>query len=248
MQLGMMQPYFFPYLGYFALIAATDRWVVFDTAQYIRRGWMNRNRVLSTGSAGWKYVRIPTAGGSRSQRICEVRIADRCDWRDDVLRNLDCYRIRRAPYFEQTEGFLNETFSGCGGSVCDAVVHCLAATCRHVGLTFRYERFSELPGDFPAIADPGEWALEAARALAADAYVNPPGGRRLFDAAAFAAAGVSLRFLTHHLPEYDQRQPGFIPGLSIVDVLMWNGSRRTRELIDSYDIETATPDSVSQAA
>ena len=72
MRLGMMQPYFFPYLGYYSLIAATDHWVVFDTAQYIRRGWVNRNRVLSTGSDGWKYAENPDSA-------CRSQLVHQCD-------------------------------------------------------------------------------------------------------------------------------------------------------------------------
>ncbi|MFN8710728.1 MAG: WbqC family protein, partial [Planctomyces sp.] len=74
MRLGMMQPYFFPYVGYFSLIHATDHWVVFDSAQYIRRGWVNRNRILSTGESPWKYIRIPVQHSDMETRISEILI------------------------------------------------------------------------------------------------------------------------------------------------------------------------------
>src|SRR5690606_41900370 len=77
-RLGIMQPYFFPYLGYFSLIAATDRWIVFDPVQYIRKGWMNRNRVLKQGG-GVKYVGITMAPHSRETLIRDMRLAPDTD-------------------------------------------------------------------------------------------------------------------------------------------------------------------------
>ncbi|MEZ6062817.1 MAG: WbqC family protein [Planctomycetaceae bacterium] len=248
MRLGMMQPYFFPYLGYFALIAATDRWVVFDTAQYIRRGWVNRNRVLSTGAAGWKYVRVPVASGPRSRRIGDVQIAGDSGWREDMLRHLDCYRLRRAPYFDETHAFLAATLNNCGRSLCDTLVQCQSETCRFVGLKFRPEIFSQTALSHIEVTSPGGWALEVSRQLGAERYVNPPGGRGIFDVDQFEAAGVSLQILNHRLPRYDQGQSDFLPGLSIIDVLMWNGRERTRAMIDDYDIETLTSVHASRAA
>ena len=75
MKLGIMQPYFFPYPGYFALIAQVDRWVVFDTPQYMRHGWVNRNRILHPGS-GWQYIVAPLVKHRRSTSIRDIRLAD----------------------------------------------------------------------------------------------------------------------------------------------------------------------------
>ena len=80
LRLGIMQPYFFPYAGYFGLMAAVDRWVVFDTPQYIRKGWVSRNRVRSTGRDAWKYIRIPVAKAPRETAICDMRLADPQNW------------------------------------------------------------------------------------------------------------------------------------------------------------------------
>ena len=248
MRLGMMQPYFFPYLGYFALIAATDRWVVFDAAQYIRRGWVNRNRVLTTGANGWKYIRIPTADGPRTQRICDMKIAGSHEWREHVVRHLDCYRKRRAPFCDETTQFVADVLRSCRGSLCDVITECLIETCRHVGLKLHYDMYSELQLKEVNVSSPGDWALETSKHFDAEVYINPPGGRQLFDVAAFSAAGVSLQFLTHRLPAYEQRQSEFLSGLSVIDVLMWNGRERTRSLIDDYVIETANEPAVKRAA
>lgn len=239
MRLGMMQPYFFPYLGYFALISATDRWVVFDTAQYIRRGWVNRNRVLSTGQFGWKYFRVPIAKCSRETSIRDVRIDETHDWRTQLIRDLDCYQLRRAPFYDETVDLLTRVFKTANGSLVNLLKKGLAETCRHIGLVYAAQTFSEMPGRPTDTADPGQWALRVAEALKADVYINPPAGRDLFDPKLFQSAGIRLEFLEHNLPEYDQRQHSFLAGLSIIDVLMWNGRVVTRQLIDDFRLTVA---------
>lgn len=240
MRLGMMQPYFFPYLGYYALIAATDRWVVFDTAQYIRRGWVNRNRVLSTGSDGWKYVRIPTQHADRRTRIRDIQIDDSQNWRDQFIRDLDFYEVRRAPWFDETSEFLKRVLEVEHANLRDWLVESLILTCEYLELSLELDLFSKFESSMRPIRDPGHWALEMARTIDADTYINPPGGRELFDPEEFERSGVKLQFLTHRLPEYSQRQPSFVPGLSIIDVLMWNGRVQTRRMINEYDIDSKT--------
>lgn len=75
MRLGIMQPYFFPYLGHFSLIAAVDEWIVFDVSQYTPRTWMNRNRVLNP-AGGCKWVTIPLSNGSIHKRTHEILVLD----------------------------------------------------------------------------------------------------------------------------------------------------------------------------
>ena len=78
MKLGIMQPYFFPYLGHFALIAAVDEWIVFDITQYTRKSWVNRNRVLRP-DGGWQYVSIPLRDSSIHIKTSEAVVADQLD-------------------------------------------------------------------------------------------------------------------------------------------------------------------------
>ena len=105
MRIASMQPYFFPYLGYFSLMAAADRWVLFDCAQHIRKGWVTRNRVLSKGGA-WKYIHLPSEKCPVVTPINQVQVRIQEDWAGKLLRNLDYYRERRAPYYQETMQFL----------------------------------------------------------------------------------------------------------------------------------------------
>ncbi len=125
---GIMQLYFFPYTGYFALVAASDTWVVFDTAQYTPKTWMNRNRVLAPRS-GWRWVTVPVRHGTRSARIHEVEVADPARAEQSVLGALSHYR-RHAPNWRAVEDLVRRTFGALRRpSLTDLDVAGLAASC-----------------------------------------------------------------------------------------------------------------------
>ena len=235
----MMQPYFFPYLGYFGLIHATDCWVVFDTPQYIRRGWVNRNRVLSAGNSLWKYARVPVARTVRSTAIREVRITSTQDWKTDLFNQLETYRLHNAPYYQETVDFLHETLKFDTDRLSTLLTHCLKSSCERLDIPFNCHVFSESDLRLPEITDPGQWALETSRALGATEYINPPGGREIFDHDHFHSAGISLKFLEPRLPEYNQGLHQFVSGLSIIDVMMWNDIPTVKNMIASYQLKAA---------
>ena len=219
MRLGIMQPYFFPYLGYFELIFRTDRWVVFDTVQYIRHGWVNRNRILHP-KTGWQYVIAPICKHTRDETISSIEVNDETDWRRKVVAQLAHYR-GRAPFFAQTIalveeclGFPERKLARLNGAILDRV-------CRHLGIRLDATYFSDMRLDVGTIREPGDWALEIARALGANEYVNPPGGAGLFDHARFASAGIQLTIQDFAPIVYGCAGHVFEPNLSIIDVMMW---------------------------
>lgn len=237
-RIGIMQPYFFPYLGYFSLIAATDRWIIFDPVQYIRKGWMNRNRVLKQGG-GMKYVGITVAPHTRETLIHEMRLAEGIDQLDHLVRHLDFYKNVRAPYYKDVVALLETCFAQHDPRLAHFLTRCLELTCAYIGIPFRYEIYSEMGLAHEAAQGPGDWALNISKALKAGSYVNPPGGREFFVPEAFHAAGVDLLYLEQQLPTYDQRTANFEPGLSILDVMMFNEPAAIREMLAQHSLEKA---------
>lgn len=245
MRLGMMQPYFFPYVGYFSLIHATDCWVVFDTAQYRRRAWVNRNRVLSDNKEGWSYIRIPVAHSPRETRICDIRIDDTQTWIDQLIDRLQIYRQRRAPYYADVIDWLQATLHkahdrNSSRDFSQTLINLLQETCRHINLPFPCQIFSQMSLSLPEELPAGEWALEVARSLGAETYINAPGGRELFSSRQFSDAQIELQILEPRLTAYRQGRSEFIPGLSILDLLMWNSPAETLELVTYYELESLT--------
>ncbi len=228
MRVGIMQPYFFPYLGHFALIANVDQWIVFDVTQYTPKTWINRNRVLHpTSGANW--VSVPLKNSSISIKIRKTRVLDPRAAAKSTLGKLSHYR-RKAPYVRQVEEIVESTFAAVGDddSLVALNVAGLDAVCAYLGVPFRRTICSEMSLPLPDDLGPGEWAPTIASLVGAKTYVNPIGGRALFRAEDFEKRGVKLEFLEACDFVYKAGPFEFIPNLSIIDVLMWNSPEVVR--------------------
>ncbi len=230
MRLGIMQPYFFPYLAHFALISKSERWIVFDVTQYTPRSWMSRNRVLHP-QAGWTYVGVPLRQSSISLRTHEARLSDPASACQSLLGKLSHYK-RHAPYYDAVRKLVMASFANAESDSLVAVnVSALALTCRYLGIPFDYRICSELDLDLHGIEGPGDWAPEICRQLNASSYLNPVAGRDLFDAGHFLRHGIELGFLEFTSFTYPTGPYTFEPGLSILDVMMWNSPERIRQVL-----------------
>jgi hypothetical protein len=219
-KLGIMQPYFAPYVGYFDLIRRCDRWVVFDSAQYIRHGWVNRNRILHP-TKDEQYVIVPLQKHARETAIKDIRIVPGDDWRARIRGQLQHYR-GKAPHFRAVAELVSSVLDLDTPSLSQLNVCFLQRVCGRLGLAFDFQVFSELNLALPEITDPGHWALEISTALGATEYLNPPGGRNLFNAAEFSARGIKLTIQEPVEFVYSCQGYKFVPHLSIIDVMMWN--------------------------
>jgi WbqC-like protein family len=224
-----MQPYFFPYLGYFDLISYSDNWVVFDAAQYIRHGWVNRNRILHP-KEGWQYVIVPLRKHGRNVLIKDVEINEERDWRGRIIGQLQHYK-NKAPHFDRIIKLINECLSIGTPFLSPLNVAMLEKVCQYMGIPFKYSYFSEMNLELGTVKDPGDWALLIAKAIGAKEYVNPPGGRSIFDPSKFEKAGIKLTIRNLAPIEYECKGYEFVPGLSIIDVLMWNSPDKVRDYL-----------------
>lgn len=239
-RVAIMQPYLFPYIGYFQLAAAVDEFWLLDTVQFIQQGWMNRNNLLINGRKTMfsipvnKRPRIDLisnkAYGPTAARDCEklartVRQAyAKAPYTDDALRLVEglarhlAHSPQPADFTEATEYALHLCFDA-------------------LGLTTPIRRISSLGLDDTLTGQ--ERIIAACRAIGAQDYVNMIGGRDLYDADSFAAAGLSLHFLEPALPPYDQGHAGFEPGLSILDVIANVAPEGIRDMLNAARIVRA---------
>ncbi|MBN2466213.1 WbqC family protein, partial [candidate division WOR-3 bacterium] len=153
--------------------------------------------------------------------ISGVLVKEGRDWRDRVCGQLVHYK-KKAPYHEVTAGLVRECLDNDEPSLARLNVFILDKVCAYLGIRFRYEFFSEMKLDLGPVGGPGDWALRISEALGASEYVNPPGGEALFDKAKFKAVGIKLTIHQFENMTYSCNGYGFEPGLSIIDVLMWN--------------------------
>lgn len=219
--IGIMQPYFFPYLGHFSLISAVDEWIVFDITQYTPKTWMNRNRILHP-NAGWQYITVPLYNSSISIKTHEARLLNLLEAKSNIVGKLSHYK-KKAPHFEAVNALVNEVFdSATDNSLVHLNVRGLDAVCRYLDIPFNYQICSELNLPLPGKLGLGNWALEICSLLGATSYVNPESGKDIFDLAEFARRGISLYFAKPSELVYGTAPYQYEPNLSILDVLMWN--------------------------
>lgn len=228
-----MQPYFFPYLGYYDLINRTDRWVVFDVVKYASKSWMNRNRILHP-TGGWQYISVPVDKHAGQGIIKDVHILNVATAHEKIRGQIEHYRKGHAPYFLEVLRLIDECFTGLqSNQLRDLNVRSMMVVCEYLGIAFTHSNLSEMSLALPEIQHPGQWALEIASALGADAYLNPPGGRDIFLLHEWEERGIQLSFT--NLVSFDYPTGGyqFIEHLSIIDVLMWNSPEAVKTYLDS---------------
>ena len=227
MILGVMQPYFFPYLEHFRLIAACDRWVVFDTVAYRRKRWMSRNRIINRDT-GWSYISVSVVKRATRSSVTAALLSD-ASWRVAVNDQLKVY-AHAAPFYDETCAMVREVLAPEHATLAELNTWGLRVICGYLGIKTAIERLSEMALDLPGCAGAGEWGLLIAKALGADEYRNASGGRSLFDPTQFEAAGVRLSFHEHRPVRYATGSFAPVPDLSIIDPLMWCG----REVVSGW--------------
>lgn len=239
MKLGIMQPYFFPYVGHFALINQTDKWIVFDEVQYIERGWMNRNRIIHPTKPEATYINVPLEKHTQKTIIKDILINENEDFKDKIKAQLTASYKKRAPYFKETMKVVEDVFNFQGRSLTKLNTHGLQVVCAYLGITFDYQIFSEMELDMDEVNDAGDWALNISKAMNADIYINPISGKALFSECKFKEAGIKLEFLEPILSEYSQKKSCFLSGLSIIDVMMFNSIDEIKIMLDNFKCEVA---------
>lgn len=235
MKLGIMQPYFFPYIGYFQLIYATDRYIFFDTPQYERRGWMNRNRIINLNE-GSTYITVPVVKAPQQTTLTDIVINNGSDWKNKILLQLEIYK-KRAPHYDKVIDFVRSVLNQAETSLVDLNVASIVDSCQYFGLDINWDVFSKMNLNVPMDCAPDEWALEITKALHAEEYINAPGGASFFDRIHYKNAGINLRFIQPKITPYVQRIGRFEPGLSIIDVMMYNSPEEIREMLTCYTLD-----------
>jgi hypothetical protein len=232
MRLAVMQPYFLPYIGYFQLMAAVDKFVVFDDVNFINRGWINRNRILVGGEEA--FATVPLAGASQNHKINEIAIAHDSPWQGKLLRTIE-QSYKRAPYFEEVFPLMRSIVEAPATNLAAFVTQSLVSVKDWLGIGCELVPTS---GIYANTQLKGEARiLDICRQERATHYVNLPGGKDLYDKATFAAQGIALEFIQPPPVAYVQKAPAFVPWLSILDVMMCNGRRETADMLKMVELQ-----------
>lgn len=235
---GIMQPYFFPYLGYFALIARADVWMAFDITQYTTKSWMTRNRILHP-SEDWQYISVPVSKPTGRQLMSSMQIKDIHACKVRVLGQVEHYK-KHAPHYGVVTDLIKKAFDATRSpSLVELNISTLRVVCEYLGIAFAPIIASEKNFSLPTIEHAGQWALEICVALGADTYINPPAGRGIFRCEEFGAKNIHLGFTELIDFVYVTSPYTFVPHLSILDVLMWNSPETIRTALYNTEVEYA---------
>ena len=237
MKLAIMQPYLFPYIGYLSLMEYADEFILFDTAQYDRKGWMNRNRILKP-QQGWQYIRAGVIKPPFRASIQDVKIAHDNQWKETIIRQLEHYS-KVAPHYESTLELVTSNLARPAKTLTELNKNILESLRDALKITCPIRVFSELNLKQGNVLHAGQWALRISEAAGATEYVNPPGGKDLFKVQDFEQAGIKLTFLSNQLSDYNQCRDLFEPGLSIIDTLMFCSRDDTKSLLTDFTTEEA---------
>ena len=227
MKIGIMQPYFFPYIGYFQLIVAVDQFVVYDNIKYTKKGWINRNRMLLNGSAS--TFSLPIEKGQDFLDIVQRQISSEFDPKKLLSQLKGAYF--HAPYFDKVYKLLEEIIYYADRNLFLYIYHTLIATCRHLNIKTNILISSCIAIDHELKSQ--EKVIAICKALGADSYINTMGGVALYSKEEFRVNDIRLNFIKPNPFEYPQLGDEFVPWLSIIDVLMFNSPDKINTVIHS---------------
>ena len=230
---AIMQPYIFPYIGYFHLIEASSIFVVYDDVHYIRRGWINRNRILNNDQA--YLFTVPVSKASQNRLIYETPLAIDSKWQDKFYKRLT-YSYRRAPFFPDVLELIYSVFGKACTAVSDLAIESILAVYEYLGIPVNLTKSSICSPNSKGIGR-ADRLIQITKSLEYDAYVNSPGGKQLYMKDYFFSKGVMLAFVKSKPIEYKQYSERFVPWLSIIDVLMFNDRKRVKDFFAEYLLE-----------
>lgn len=230
MRIAIMQPYFLPYLGYWQLIAAVDCFVVLDDVNFIKGGWVNRNRVVVGGKPSW--LTLPLVGASPNRLICEIDIKPDDGWRAKLQRMV-AMNYAKAPHLSEGLPWFESCLERASGNLSEYLVDSVVSLCTRLGVTTEIIPSSR-PFDAGGLRG-SERIVDMCCRLGATYYVNPPGGKDLYSIDNFAKHGIRLEFLEPQLANACLAA-GVDGGssLSILHLMMHNSTAALAEAIGSY--------------
>lgn len=218
MKLAIMQPYLFPYIGYFQLVASVDKFVFYDDVQFIKGGWINRNYILENGE-NKQLITLHLEASSSNKKINEIRVKDNSS---KLLKTIEL-NYCKAPFFENVFPFIEEVFSQSSWNPYISEIASLSVrkTAEYLGMSTVFENSSFHYSETINLGRVKR-LTQICRIEKAEIYTNPFGGKNLYTKEEFQNEGIKLYFIKPGNIQYVQFKEKFVPNLSIIDVIMFN--------------------------
>ena len=235
MNVAIMQPYFFPYIGYYQLFAATDCFVILDDVNFIKKGWIHRNRILR-GEQECMFT-LAINGASQYKLINELTIFESESTKRAILNSITV-SYQNAPFYEARRALLEDIILFPEENLSHYLSYGLRRLAKYLNLNPRFIMSSDIPKDASLAGQ--DRIVEICKILGAARYINPIGGITLYEESAFRMSAIDLLFIKAQSKPYRQFGSAFIPHLSIIDALMFNRLDQIQEELMRFKLITTS--------
>lgn len=228
MTLAIMQPYLFPYIGYWQLISAVDTFVIYDDVSFIKQGYINRNSILSNEKA--QQITLELLGASSFKLINEIELGNN---KSKILKTIK-QNYRKAPFFENAIPSIEEILNNKEKNLARFIGYSLEKISNYLEIDTKFIYSSEIKKDSTLKAQ--DKVIDICKNLNTQRYLNAIGGQKLYSKEIFKENGMELNFIKTELVEYKQLKNEFIPYLSIIDILMFNSKNEIKTMLGRYEL------------
>ncbi|WP_456390074.1 WbqC family protein [Hydrogenimonas sp.] len=223
MTVGSNQPYLFPYIGYWQLMNMSDAYVISDSMQYIKKGYVNRNNILVDGKR--HLITLEVLGVKTGKNINEVMVGNN---KKKILKSI-FHAYKKAPYFEEVYPMIENIMNYDEKNLAKFLGHSIKKIAAYLDIKPKFIYLSDLQGETPLRAQAR--TIDICKRVNADHYINAVGGQKLYSKEDFAEEGIKLEFLQTGDIKYKQFGNEFVPNLSIIDVMMFNSQDETKKML-----------------
>jgi hypothetical protein len=246
MKLAIMQPYFFPYIGYYQLIESVDKFILYDNLNFINHGWINRNRILMK-NIGAFWIIVPLKHKSSFAKISEIEIDDSTNWRYKTIKTLRI-NYHRAPMFDAVFPLLSHLISFETASISAFNSYAIKSICNYLQIRTIIEddagKYLGIENELIdlAINSPGNFDKKTSRVInickqeKATIYHNAIGGMMLYPRKEFSRHQMQIKFISTNKISYKQFDEKFTPDLSMIDILMFNSVDTIKIMLKDYSL------------
>ncbi len=229
--LGIMQPYFFPYIGYFQLINRVETFVIYDDVNFIKKGWINRNNILQNGKAS--LFTIPLVGASQNKLINEIEVENLGNWSQKFLKTIE-QSYKKAPYFSAIFNLIQEVIFIDSSNIAALATKSIQKTCRYLEIN---TQIIEHSSQYENTALKAQYRiLDICKQAQARHYINPIGGISIYDKQLFEENKILLNFIRSKPIIYQQFKGDFVPWLSMIDVLMFCHPEEIHQHLNNFEL------------
>ena len=229
MKISIMQPYLFPSLAYWQLFRASDKFVILDDVNYIKRGWINRNRVVIAG--GDHLFTAPVAQASQNRLIKYMEFADD-KWKSKLATTLN-KSYARTPFFKSASALVDECLGCQEKNVSKFILNSFRLINAYMGTEVDIVESSSI---YNSPHTGHKRIVDICAKEKSSCYINSIGGKLLYSADMFTGNGMELKFLKSDCLQYKQNSETFIPNLSIIDVIMNNSKEDVNIMLNQYQL------------